>query len=113
MTRLNIVNFFDHEEETKIYLRKGIRTIFNKQTLVLNDTRLMIKQDIIPHIPFVGSYDQRILPILSNTTVVFSDPFQRESHEYCVSLGLSRDVEVLTLSNNHHISLTENILADD
>lgn len=113
MTRLNIVNFFDHEEEAKIYLQKGIRTIFNKQTLVLNDTRLMIKQDIIPHIPFVGSYDQRILPILSDTTVVFSDPFQRESHEYFVSLGLSQDVEVLTLSNNHHISLTENILADD
>ena len=86
---------------------------FNKNTLVLNDTRLSIKPDILPHIPFVGSYDQRILSILSNTTVVFSHPFYTESHQYFSSLWLSDDVEILTIENNHHISLTEHILSNE
>ena len=82
----NIVNFLDHEEKTKIHLQNALKTFFNKNTLVLNDTRLSIKPDILPHIPFVGSYDQRILSILSNTTVVFSNPFYTESHQYFSSL---------------------------
>lgn len=82
----NIVNFLDHEETTKIHLQNALKTFFNKNTLVLNDTRLSIKPDILPHIPFVGSYDQRILSILSNTTVVFSHPFYTESHQYFSSL---------------------------
>ena len=108
-----VVNFLDHKEETKIHLQNALKTFFNKNTLVLNDTRLSIKPDILPHIPFVGSYDQRILSILSNTTVVFSHPFYAESHQYFSSLWLSDDVEILTIENNHHISLTEHILSDD
>lgn len=109
----NIVNFLDHKEETKIHLQNALKTFFNKNTLVLNDTRLSIKPDILPHIPFVGSYDQRILSILSNTTVVFSHPFYTESHQYFSSLWLSDDVEILTIENNHHISLTEHILSNE
>ena len=108
-----VVNFLDHKEETKIHLQNALKTFFNKNTLVLNDTRLSIKPDILPHIPFVGSYDQRILSILSNTTVVFSHPFYTESHQYFSSLWLSDEVEVLTISNNHHISLTEHILSNE
>ncbi len=105
-----IVNFIKNPEETKISLIECMRAIFNKDTLVLNDTRLLIIPEVLPHIPFVGWYDQRILPILQNTTVIFSKPFSEITHNYYNSLDLSRNVEVLLVDNIPEISLTENIL---
>jgi len=49
-----IVNFIKNPEETKISLIECMRAIFNKDTLVLNDTRLLIIPEVLPHIPFVG-----------------------------------------------------------
>lgn len=105
-----IINFITNPEETKIAIHECLDYFFNKETLILNDTRLLIIPEILPHIPFVGWYDQRILPILKNTTVIFSKPFSETTHQYYNNLGLSTNVEVLQIENNHTISHTENIL---
>ena len=105
-----IINFITDPEETKNAIHSCLDEFFNNDTLVLNDTRLLIIPEILPHIPFVGGYDQRILPILKNTTVIFSKPFSKSTHKYYNSLGLSNDVEIIEIDNNPIISLTENIL---
>lgn len=105
-----IMNFIANHEESKIATHECLDYFFNKETLILNDTRLLIIPEILPHIPFVGWYDQRILPILKNTTVIFSKPFSEATHHYYNNLGLSTNVEVLQIENNHTISHTENIL---
>ena len=105
-----IINFIANHEEAKISILECLDYFFNEETLILNDTRLLIIPEILPHIPFVGWYDQRILPILKNTTVIFSKPFSETTHQYYNNLGLSTNVEVLQIENNHAISLTGNIL---
>ncbi len=108
----NIVNFIENIEETKNCLRECLDEFFNKKTLVLNDTRLMIIPSVLPHIPFVGGYDQRVLPILKDTTVIFSKPFSEKTLHYYNSLGLSNNVDILQVDNIPEITLTENILSD-
>lgn len=108
----NIVNFIENIEETKNCLRECLDEFFNKNTLVLNDTRLMIIPSVLPHIPFVGGYDQRVLPILKNTTVIFSKPFSEKTLHYYNSLGLSNNIDILQVDNIPEITLTENILSD-
>ena len=78
----------------------------------MNDTRLSIIPEVLPHIPFVGWYDQRILPILKNTTAIFSNPFEKSTHEYYHSLWLSSNVEIIQIDNIPEKSLTEMVLSN-
>jgi hypothetical protein len=105
-----IHNFLDHSNELHNELPIALRTFFHPKTLVLNDTRLLIIPEVLPHIPFVGSYDQRILPILSDTNFAISDPFYSGILNYFNTLGLSKSVHIHSFPNNPNISLTENIL---
>ncbi len=105
-----ILNFIHHSNVLEKEIPEVLWYFFNPETLVLNDTRLLIIPEVIPHIPFVGGYDQRILPILSNTHVVFSEPTNNGTLEYFQKLGLSQWVNILGIQNNPDISLTENIL---
>ena len=107
---MQIINFVTNATEAQKALQESLQENFNPDTLVINDTRLMIIPHVLPHIPFVGGYDQRILPILENTTVIFSKPFSELTHTYYNSLGLAKDVEVLEVENTPEITLTENIL---
>lgn len=81
-----IINFISEPELSKKAIQDCLDEFFNKDTLVLNDTRLLIIPEVLPHIPFVGGYDQRILPILKNTNVIFSKPFSKKTHQYYNSL---------------------------
>lgn len=110
---MRIQNFIEQPVETVVSIREAMWYFFNKETLVLNDTRLLIIPSVLPHIPFVGSYDQRILPILSNTTLVISDPLYPEIFEYLDSMGFTNNVDVISITNNTSIPLTENILQDE
>lgn len=105
-----IHNFLDHSNKLHSELPTALRSFFNPETLVLNDTRLLIIPEVLPHIPFVGSYDQRILPILSDTNFAISDPFYSDILEYFNRLGLSKNIHIHSFPNNPNISLTENIL---
>ncbi len=108
----HITNFIDTPDLAKTCIHECLIEMFNSDNLILNDTRLSIISEVLAHIPFVGGYDQRILPILRDTTVVFSNPFSETTHQYYKSLGLSKNVEVILINNNPEISLTENILQD-
>lgn len=105
-----IINFISEPELARKAIQDCLDEIFNKDTLVLNDTRLLIIPEVLPHIPFVGGYDQRILPILKNTNVIFSKPFSKKTHQYYNSLWLSMNVDIIEVDNIPEISLTENIL---
>lgn len=110
---MKIQNFIEQPTETIASIDEAVWYFFNKDTLVLNDTRLLIIPSVLPHIPFVGSYDQRILPILSNTTLVISDPLYPEIFEYLHRMGLTNNVDIIWITNNISIPLTENILQDE
>lgn len=105
-----IINFISEPELSRKAIQDCLDEFFNKDTLVLNDTRLLIIPEVLPHIPFVGGYDQRILPILKNTNVIFSKPFSKKTHQYYNSLWLSTNVDIIEVDNVPEISLTENIL---
>lgn len=66
-------NHIHNPIETQKLILEALHFLFTTETLVLCDTRLLIKKEVLPHIPFVGYYDQRILPILSNTNIILSD----------------------------------------
>jgi hypothetical protein len=68
-----IYNHIHNPIETQKLILDALHFLFTPDTLVLCDTRSLIKKEVLPHIPFVGYYDQRILPILSNTNIIFSD----------------------------------------
>lgn len=111
---MQIANFIQQPKETGMCINEAINFFFNKDVLVLNDTRLLIIPSVLPHIPFVGSYDQRIMPILSNTTFIASDPLYPEIFKYLrTTMGLVNDVEILSIENNPNIPLTENILSNN
>ncbi len=107
-----IRNFLHHSDEIREELKGALRSFFNSETLILNDTRLLIIPEVLPHIPFVGWYDQRILPILSDTNFALSDPFYDDILHYFQRLGLSENVHIHSFENNPSISLTENILSN-
>lgn len=106
---MQILDFITDEQATIIALKKALWEYFTPKTLVINDTRGMIVSSVLPHIPFVWCYDQRILPILSHTSVVFSTPFSQEILAYYHTFWLAKEVEIFLTENNTSITLAKNI----
>ncbi|MBC7498184.1 ATP-grasp domain-containing protein [Candidatus Gracilibacteria bacterium] len=105
-----IHNHIHNPIETQKLITQALHFLFTPDTLVLCDTRLLIKKEVLPHIPFVGYYDQRILPILSNTNIIISDGVDSDILSYFEGFGLCADVNIFAIPNNTDVTLTENIL---
>ncbi len=105
-----IPNFLTDPSWTQHLVCEALDFFFNPETLVICDTRILIKKEILPHIPYVGYYDQRILPILKNVDFVISDAMNEDILNYFHSLWLAHGVNILSLPNKTQLTLTENIL---
>ncbi len=89
----------------KKMLLEWLYFLFDKKTLIINDTRASIIPEVLPHIEFVGCYDQRILPILQDTSIVFSTPFFQEIQKYYQTFWLAQWVQVITIQNKKENTL--------
>lgn len=103
-------NFLLDEVETISQLKIAIRNFFWWNKLVINDVRSSIKKEVLPHIEFVGTYDQRIIGILENTTMILAEPFHEEIITYYNKFWLCENVNIITIPNQHHLTLSEIII---
>lgn len=106
---MQIMNLKADENEVIKTLKKSLETFLDQDTLIINDTRWMIIPSVLPFIEFVGTYDQRIFPILKNTNVIFTEPFSWEVWEYYKKLWLAQNVNVILTDNIKEITLAKNI----
>lgn len=106
---MQIINFKINEDWAIKWLKNNLEKFINKETLVINDTRWMIIPSVLPFIEFVCTYDQRIFSMLSNTNVIFTEPFSGELEDYYKSLWLTEWVNVLLTPNVKEITLAKNI----
>lgn len=105
-----IYNHIQHSDYIASALPGILDTMFTTDTLVLCDTRLLIKHDVLPHIPYVQYYDQRVLPIIKNTTLILADGLDSRILSYFQSFGLCENVDIIDVPNNPEHTLTEIIL---
>ncbi len=105
-----IINHIYHSEWIIQDILQVLENIFTPDTLVLCDTRLLIKKEVLPHIPFVWYYDQRILPILKNTNLIVADGVNESILNYFQSLGLAKNVKIFHVPNIPSNTLTEILL---
>lgn len=106
---MQITNFITHEKETIGLLKSEIQNFFNKDALIINDTRWMIIPHVLPYIEFVWGYDQRIFSLLENTNVIFSKPFSKEIESYYNWFWLAKNVDITLVENQKEITLAKNI----
>lgn len=107
------ISFIDDEQKTLENLKLYLDKIFNSDTLVIYDIRSSILSSVLSSIPHVATYDQRILPILSNCTFLCSEPFDKEILTYYQSLWISTNIDIITLSHQSNTSLVDQILWDE
>ncbi|MBW7954731.1 ATP-grasp domain-containing protein [Candidatus Gracilibacteria bacterium] len=107
---MKVIDFKQDESLVLEELNKELINFFNKETLVINDTRAMIIPEVLPHIEFVCTYDQRILPMIENTNIVFSKPFSKDYLKYLNDFGLGINNNIFLIDNNKNYTLGENIL---
>jgi len=107
-----IYNHIQHADYIVDILPEVLSKMFTQDTLVLCDTRLLIKHDVLPHIPYVQYYDQRVLPILKNTTLILADGLDSRILSYFQSFGLCENIDIIDVPNNPECTLTEIILWD-
>jgi hypothetical protein len=69
-----IKNYKDHHDEVVEQVSYIIEEIFDENTLVIYDIRSSIITSVLPHIPYVATYDQRIISLLHHATLVCSEP---------------------------------------
>lgn len=105
-----IYNHIQHSDYIVNVLPEVLNSMFTADTLVLCDTRLLIKHDVLPHIPYVQYYDQRVLPILKNTTLILADGLDSRILSYFQSFGLCENIDIIDVPNNPECTLTEIIL---
>lgn len=106
---MEIIDFKSNEKKAIHTLLEQLDIFFWKDTLVINDTRWMIIPQVLPFIEFVCTYDQRILPILKNTNVIFTYPFDEKVLEYYLNLWLSDWVNIILTENIKECTLAKNI----
>lgn len=107
---MQIINFKTDEDLAINSLKINLEKFLDKDTLIINDTRLMIIPNVLPSIEFVCTYDQRILPMLKNTNIIFTYPFFQKIQDYYKNLWLIENVNILLIDNIKEITLTKNIL---
>jgi Na+/H+ antiporter NhaD/arsenite permease-like protein len=74
---LHIKNYRDNHDEIVHKISTIIEHIFDENTLVLYDIRSSIISSVLPHIPYVATYDQRVISMLHHATLICSEPFDR------------------------------------
>ena len=107
---MEIIDFKQDEALTIDKLNKELTNFFNKETLVINDTRAMIIPEVLPHIEFVCTYDQRILPMIENTNIIFSKPFSNDYLKYLNDFWLWVNNNIFLIDNDKNHTLWKNIL---
>lgn len=110
---MNIKNYRDHHDEIVDKISNIIEHIFDENTLVLYDIRSSIISSVLPHIPYVATYDQRIISMLHHATLICSEPFDRSVLDHYQSIGLCQKAEIITLPHQSHHTLISQILADE
>lgn len=85
----------------------------DKKTLVINDTRSLIAREVLPHIPFVSGYDQRIISALYGVGLVTSTPIEADLLDWYHTRGLSVDMQFFSPAISiPEMTLTDSILSD-
>gem|GEM_PF-1899536 len=105
-----IQNFIDHHDLVLLLLNSYTKNYFNSESLILNDTRGVIITEVLPFIPFVGGYEQRILSILEDTHTVISAPFDAKILKYFKSLNCCENLDIEVIENVPSQTLTKILL---
>ena len=105
-----MILFLNNKRKTIELLKSFLSVYLNKDTLIVNDTRSVIIKEVLPNIKFVWTYDQRILPICSNTNIVLSKPVYDNIIAYFNKLWLTKNVNIILTDNIYEKTLTEIIL---
>lgn len=108
-----IKNYIDHHDEIVSKISSIIEELFDENTLVIYDIRSSILQSVLPHIPYVATYDQRVISILHHATLVCSEPFDLNVLKHYQDLGLCAKAEIITLPHQSTMPLVHQILEDD
>ena len=111
--KLDFINYRDSADRIIWDIPNIIENLFDEKTLVVYDIRSVIIEEALPHIPHVATYDQRVVPLLHNATLVCSEPFPVAILRYYKLHGLCQGAEVMTLPHQAGMTLTDQILHND
>ncbi len=109
---MEIKNYISHHDEIVTKIWNIIEELFDEDTLVIYDIRSSILESVLPHIPYVATYDQRVISLLHHATLVCSEPLNLDVIAYYQELGLCEKAEIITLPHQSTIPLVRQILTD-
>lgn len=110
---MQILNFLNDKETTINLLKNHLDNFLNKETLIINDTRWMIIPSVLPFIEFVCTYDQRILPMISDTNIILTPPFNDNYLKYLNDFWLAKNIDITFVNNKKEMTLAKVILEKD
>ncbi len=107
-----IKNYNDSHDEIVEKVSSIIEEIFDENTLVIYDIRSSIIKSVLPHIPYVATYDQRVLSLLHHATLVCSEPIDFDVLNHYQKFWLCAKAEIILLPHQSTMSLVQQILQD-
>lgn len=110
---MQIKNYRDHHDEIVQSVGTIIETIFDENTLVIYDIRSSIIESVLPHIPYVATYDQRVISLLHHATLVCSDPIDLDVIMHYKQFWLCSKAEIIALPHQSSMTLVQQILQDE
>lgn len=110
---MKVFDYYNHPEIIVSQVPQIIDKLFDKETLVIYDIRSSIFPSVLPSIPYVATYDQRIISLLNHSTLICSEPFNNQIIELYRSMGLQAGNDIISIPHQSNQSLTEQILQDE
>lgn len=108
-----VKNYRDNHDEIVKKVWTIIEDTFDENTLVIYDIRSSIIEAVLPHIPYVATYDQRVISLLHHATLVCSDPIDLDVILHYKEFWLCSKAEIIALPHQSSMTLVRQILQDE